>query len=550
MGLLRWVSAGLALLLCAGGCRGVVDDLGESLGPAATPRNPDGRVLTDADVPFSLARRLTRAELDQTLLDLLGSTSRLGTANLPEDDQEREGLFLHWPFDNLYTLQATDRVLVQAYETLATTAATELVADSARRGEVVGCTPTGANDTTCFESFIRDFGRRAFRRPLSQEEVDNYLRLQAPAVEAGDFWVGVRAVLTALLQAPDFLYRVEVGTPVPNLKDVFRLNDYEIATRMSYLVLGSTPPGWLLDAAEAGELASTGGREAAARRLLDDERAEAQTDRFHAQWLGYSSLPHSPELTTAMREETRALLRRVVFEENLPYMDLFRFGETFIDTELANHYGLPAPSGGTAWVPYGDSGRAGLLSHGSVLSAFATASDTSVTKRGVFVRERLMCEIIPPPPPTVNVDDLPETNCKSELVEVHQMGACGGCHTLMDPIGWGLENYDAAGVYREHDDGKPECTIDGQGEIASVGMFSGPAELAGLLADAGSLEACAVRQVVRFAIGREEKAEDEALIGELVAERRDQDWTFTDLLVDLMADDRFTLVRRPAEMSP
>ncbi|MEM9189213.1 MAG: DUF1592 domain-containing protein [Myxococcota bacterium] len=529
------------------GCNGVYDALDSSEpGFDQPPRSSSGKILGPEDIPLSAARRLSRAELDQTLFDLLGNPSRLGSANLPEDNQEREGLFLHWPFDNVYPLQTTDRVLVQAFETLASTAAQELVSDEEQRARIVGCEPTSATDEACLLGFIRDFGRRAFRRPLTDAEVDNYFRLQMFAEETGEFYVAVRAIVTAMLQAPDFLYRVEVGTEVPGLDGVYRLDDYEIATRMSYFLLGTTPPTWLLDQADAGLLRTPDEREVAARRLLEDPQALNQVDRFHSMWLGYGSLPHSPELTTAMRNETRALLERVIFEEDRPYLDLFRIDETYVDTMLAEHYGLPAPME-ESWVSYGDSGRSGILSHGSVLSAFATASDTSVTKRGVFVRERLMCQEIPPPPPTVNVDDLPETNCKSELIEVHQMGACGGCHSLMDPIGWGLENYDSAGVFRLHDTDKPECEIAGDGEIVMVGTFRGPGELGTLLVEDGSLEGCAVRQVVRFAFGREETAEDEAFIEEVVSRRRGSGWSYVDLVVGLVASDRFAL-RREREM--
>ncbi len=481
------------------------------------------------------------------MTDLVAVPEQLATTHLPEDDQEREGMFLHWPFDNAYPLQRADNVMVSGYETIADAVAAHVTSDGAVVGSLVPCSPSGPGDTLCLRSFVEDFGLLAFRRPLESEEVDRFMTLAPLAEEAGDFEFGVGLVIRAMLQSPDFLYRVEIGTPVPGMTDVYVLNGFEIATRMSYLLWGSTPDRWLLDLASSGELETAEGRAAAAADMLDDPRALNQMDRFHAQWLGYNTLFHSPELTEAMREETRALIERVVFEEDLPYLDLFRMGETYVSAELAEHYGLPAPDGDAGWVSYDGTGRGGILGHGAVLSGFSTGGDTSVTRRGIFVRERLLCTTLPPPPPNVNADDIPETHCKSEEVEAHQQGACGSCHNQMDPIGWGLENYDLAGQFRAHDPGKPECPIDGAGELPGYGEFSGPAELGQLLTDGDELEACIIRQVVRYTMGREETDDDEAFIGELVEQRAGTAWGLRDLLIDLVASDRFALTRRNEE---
>jgi hypothetical protein len=524
----------LSIFLAA--CTGAIGDAALEV-----PTDETGKRLEASDVPVSGARRLSRHELDQTLSTLLGTSTRHAMLLLPEDDQERPGMFLHWPFDNSYPNQIADKVLVQAFEAVASAAAIEATTDPETRAALLPCEPTGAADEACMRAFVEDFGRRAFRRPLTPEEVASFMRLHPFAVEADDFWLGVTAILTAMLQSPDFLYRVEIGTADPALPGVRRLGGYEIATRMSYFLVGSTPDGALLDDAAAGRLDEAGGRREAALRLLEDPRALAQIDRFHAQWLGYTTLPHDETLTNAMRNESRELLRRVIFDEDRPYLDVFRFEETYVTPALAEHYGMTPPSS-EGWIE-APADRRGLLGHGSFLSALANGGDTSFTRRGVIVRERLLCEILPPPPVTVNVDDIPETNCKSELFEVHQMGGCAGCHARMDPIGWGLENYDLAGRYREHDEGKPECAIDGDGNIAELGDFRGPAELASLLLESGGLEECAIRQVVRYSMGREERADDEAFIAELATARRGTPWTFRDLVLDLIESDRFVLVR-------
>ncbi len=531
----------ITALVASLACQGVIGDAG---GPRADddPSRPGATKDPLETVAVSNARRLSREELDNAIGSLLYTNRRYASELLPEDDQEREGFFLHWPFDNRYTHQRSEKVLIQAYESLAREAALELLADSERLAQVVPCEPSGAEDAMCFETFVRTFGRRAFRRPLDNEEVARFMPLFAEAAEDNDFFSAVDVTVRAFLQSPDFLYRVELGSPVDDHDGVRALDGYEIATRMAFFLWGTGPDEELLDLAADGTLESAEDRRNVAAMMLDAPEALDQVERFHAQWLGFRQLPHSPELTTSMRLETRALLERTIFTEDAPYMDVFRSSDTYIDERLAEHYDMPSPGDEPGFVDYVDPARGGVLSHGTVLGAFNTGGDTSTTRRGVFVRERLMCQVIPPPPPTVNVDDLPETECKSELLEVHQQGACGGCHALMDPVGWGLENFDLAGQYREHDDGNPDCAIDGMGELDGM-AFRGPRELAGLLIASGDLDACAVLQVLRFALGREEQPEDEAFIDELTEPRVGRDWSFRELLIDIVANERFAYVR-------
>ena len=172
-------------------------------------------------------RRLTRVEYDNTVRDLLGDTTRSGFAKLPEDVTD--------PFDNDYKTQQVSGALIEAAETLAQEAAARALADPTKRAALVPCTPQGPSDAACMRTFISRFGRRALRRTMQEEDVQRYLGLQAFAVEAQDFWVGVDLVLRAFLQDPEFLYRIETGTPVSGKPGVFRLNAFEIATRLSYL---------------------------------------------------------------------------------------------------------------------------------------------------------------------------------------------------------------------------------------------------------------------------------------------------------------------------
>ena len=519
----------IALVSGAAGCVGNIGD---------GPKREAVPIDATTAVVISGARRLTRVEYDDTLRDLLHDTTRSGSTTLPEDATT--------PFDNDYTTQLCSGALIEAAEVLADEAAARAVADPSVLEAIVPCAPTGPDDSECLRKFIQTFGRKAFRRPLDDAEIDRYLGLQALAVEAGDFTFGVELVLRVLLQNPSFLYRIEVATPVADAPGVFRLGDYEVATRLSYFLLGTTPTDALLDLAGAGSLHTPEQVGAAAATLLEDPRARAHIERFHALWLGYDKLP-SPDLATDMRQESAALVSRVIFEERSDYLDLFRSEETFVTDALAEHYDLPAP-GSTegAWVAYGSSPRRGILSHGTVLSAFAKFKDTSPTRRGKFVQNRLLCTEIPPPPPNVNVDEPPTSatsNCKADKYAAHAAGACKSCHGKMDPIGFGLERYDRSGKYREHDEGLPECPIRGDGVLDGVGQFNGPAELAELVISTGKLEPCVVRELYRFAIGRPDDGADEPILEHLTERFQASGNAFDQLLIDLVSSDSFVLRR-------
>jgi hypothetical protein len=519
--------AGSILLVASmgAGCTGILGDPGE------------GADLNAASaVVVSGARRLSRAEYDNTLRDLLNDETRSGFAKLPEDVND--------PFDNDVSTQQVSPALIEAAETLAQQAAARAVADPAILASIVPCTPAGPGDADCMRKFVASFGRRALRRPLSTDEIGRYLGLQAFAVEKGDFNVGVELVLQAMLQDVEFLYRIEAGTPVPGHADVFKLNDFEVATRLSYFLLGTTPGDALLDLAQGGQLSTPEGVRAAAASLLDDPRARQRVERFHALWLGFHQLPHAADLTGELRTETAALIDRVVFGEPSSYFELFQSEESFLTPFLADHYGLPAPSTPSGeWVSYGDSGRKGILSHGSVLSAGAKFADTSPTQRGIFVRTRLLCQAIVPPPPNVDADNPPPgdgtSDCKVDKYKQHTQGGCAACHNQYDPIGFGLENYDKAGRYRAHDDGNAACLIDGEGALEGVGAFNGPGELADLLIDSGELEACVVKQVYRFALGRRETAADGTALTQIAMSFRDGGFAFDQVLMDIVSSDFF-----------
>ena len=530
----------LAVLSLLASCTGAFDS--RPAGPTGAPREPS---TPPESASISGARRLSQAELDATLYELLGDTTRPAARLLSEDELA--------PYDNDYTLQRVSRALVESLEQLAIDVADRATADPAVRARIVPCTPAEPGDVDCFRAFVERFTSRAFRRPVSGEDVDAYMPLLAFATEDApyvdnDFYTAVNLVIRAVIQDPEMLYRLEVGAPTDEPR-VAALTDHEIATRISYLLWGTTPDDALMADAAAGRLRDPAGRRAAAERMLSDARARDQLHRFHAMWLGYRAIPHRPELVASFDAETTALIDRVVFDDDADYLDLFTSPTTYLDPSLAAHYGLPAAEGGgSGWVRYPEgSGRAGILSHGAVLAAFSKFTDTSPTQRGIFVRTRLMCDRVAPPPPTVDVDQPPgegtDAVCKADRYAMHSDSStsCAGCHSQFDPIGFGLERFDIGGRYRESEAAHPECAIDGAGELPGIGPFSGPEELSRLLVEAGELDDCVVRQLWEFAGGRDPSAAEEPAIQAAVQQFRDSGRSLRTLLIELVASPRFAL---------
>lgn len=534
--LVRGLAVGAWLVIAS--CRGNVTAPGQGGGDGTGASGGGGANLPLTVGPTGL-HRLSRIEYDNTLADLLGDTTRPGYGALPEDVRD--------PFDNDFAGQVVSGALIGAAETLGAGAAARALADPARRDALVGCKPSAPGDKVCLERFVRTWGRRAFRRPVTDDEVTAYLGLGSYSVEANDFYVGVNLIITAILQDPSFLYRVERGAAVAGSPGLYRLDDHEIGARLSYFLWGSMPPDELLDMAGAGALSAPDGRRAAAARLLADARGQERVRTFHAFWLGYQQLPLAATLATPMRAESDALVNRVVFEKEGDYFELFRSAETFVTDTLAAHYGLPAPANARgAWVPYGSNPRRGILSHGAVLAAGAKFDDTSPTLRGVFVRNRLLCQTIQPPPPNVAVDQPPQptaSRCKSERYAAHASGGCAGCHNLTDRIGFGLENYDRTGAFRSTDKDAPECAISGNGEVTGLGSgpgtFNGPAALGNLLIDSGALESCVVTQLFRMALGRRESPADAPTLQQLTSGFKQGGRAFDKLLVDVVATPAF-----------
>ena len=510
--------------------------------------------------PKQLVRRLTHAQYDNTVRDLLGDYSRPAQRFPPEDFVDG--------FKNQLTAQDMPPLLVETYST----AAERLALNAFRIGDINGlipCKPSSATDARCRDAFVRKFGQRAFRRPLREDEVKRYAAAFADQARVTKrFNEGARVVVEAMLQSPNFLFHVEAG---PDGKSA----DYDIASRLSYLLWNTMPDEALFAAAEKGELRTAEGRERAARRMLDNPaRARQALDQFFEEWLRFDRVINAvkgrgfnmftPELAAAMAEETRTLLHHLVWNDR-NFMEALTADYSFLTLELAALYGVPPPEGQFELAKFPpESKRAGILGQGTFLASTAGPTETSPTARGIFVRERLLCQHVPPPPPGVittlpdPLEDAPPKGRRQLMVEHVENPTCASCHRLMDPIGFGFEHFDAIGRWRDQEmiavprRGQPAeggrggpppvpVSINAQGEIAGLpnSSFSGARELGAILADSPVCQKCIVRQMFRYSYGRLETGADEKTVDDLFAEFKESGFRFKSLLIALVQSPEF-----------
>jgi hypothetical protein len=507
------------------------------------------------DGPHELVRRLTHAQYDNTVRDLLSDFSRPALRFPPEDYVDG--------FKNQLTAQGMPPLLVETYST----SAEKLATNAFRVGDINGlipCKPSSAADEKCRDEFIRKVGLRAFRRPLEPGEVQRYASVfSAQVARTRKFVEGARVVVEAMLQSPNFLFHVEAG---PDGRSV----DYDIASRLSYMLWNTMPDAELFAAAARGELRKPEGREAAARRMLTDAKGRQALDEFFDEWLRFDRVINAvkgrgfaeftPELGVAMAEETKSLLHDLVWNDK-NFMEALTAQYSFLTDDLAAVYGLPVPKGEFDKVQFpADVRRAGILGQGSFLASTAGPVSTSPTARGIFIRERLLCQHIPPPPPGVNTT-LPDpkegaVHTRRDLMTEHVSNpTCASCHRLMDPIGFGLENFDAIGRWRDQESvqlpgagggggrgGKQvKLPINTQGEIAGLpnSTFSDAKQLGAILAESPVCQKCIVRQMFRYSYGRLETSADEPTIDSLFAKFKESGFRFKTLMTALVQSPEF-----------
>ena len=489
--------------------------------------SPDEPMLDDPEMtcvgtlapgPRAL-RRLSHVEYGNTLHDLLGVEVDVVAALTP--DEVVDG------FDNHRDALDVSDLLADQYRLIA-----ERVAEEADLGALVPCALADGG-RSCARAFIVDFGLRAFRRPLTQGDIDRYLAIYDLVAPDDGFEPAMRWVITAFLQSPHTLYRTELG----RRDDAgFRLTAYEIATELSYLIWQAPPDAELLDAAARGTLYFPEGLSAQAERLLADPRSEETMRRFAWRWLGLDQLATvprdgvlyralTPEIREAMAGQTARLIGEAWREEQ-GIADLLSAEHGYLTPQLAEYYGLPAPGGSAdpqgfrrvdlSATPYG-----GLLTEGSLLTTHALPASSSPIHRGLMVRERLLCQHLPPPPVNLDISPPPVEaglSTRERYAQHSDDPACAGCHALIDPIGFAFEHFDGIGRYREMDG---IHAIDDSGAIIGShdtdGDFEGVDALAGLLAGSAEVEACYAEQWLRHGFGGLDSMPAECYVEQLAA---------------------------------
>lgn len=454
-------------------------------------------------------RRLTNREFDNTVRDLLGD------ATAPGRDFAEAGEALG--FDNNADILNVTDLLAEQYMHAAEGLAERATADLPR---FVGC---DAAKDDCVRAFVERFGQRAFRRPLTAQELDRLVAFNGANRAVTDTRTAVQMTVQAMLQSPHFLYRVELGVPSAGAAWV-PLTDWEMASRLSYLVWGSMPDEQLFAAAGAGKLRTKEQVLAQAERMLADPKARDMIVDFHDQWLRLRDIDtldknttvypsYRPELRPLWRRETEEFVTRTVLDENGSFATLLTANHTYLNGELAAFYGVGGPTG-DAWtkVPLDPKRSTGFLTHAGHLAALSKPNQSSPVHRGKFVREQILCQQLPPPPPNVDVTPPeldPTLTTRQRFAEHSKNAACKGCHHLMDPMGLGFEHYDGVGKWRDDEGG---LAIDDSGRVEDADLadpaFQGAPALAAKLAASTQVQHCVTSQWFRYAFGRAETDAD------------------------------------------
>jgi hypothetical protein len=539
-----FVALGLVLAL---GCQGYVGDSPTRPG-SGDPALPDGVVQP---APQTRVARLTHPQYERTVQDLFGFDAPVALA----DGLRADSLSGEATFDNRGGELEVDEALWSGYQRASAELAQRAVEDPAVLERIAP--PVDGGEEARAEAFVRDFGLRVHRRPLTEDEVTEYLTLFRGAAGAygalDDFRSGVRLTLEAMLQSPFFLYRVEQSTEEDS--GTIPLDDYEVAARLSYALWSSMPDEELFAAAAAGMLSDPEQVEAQARRMLEDPRAHDVVVDFHRQLFKvyrFSGISPDPEaypdvsdrLAELAAQEHDLFVTEIVFNRDGSYRDLLTSPDTFVNAELARIYGVDGDFGEEMeLVSLDPEQRRGIFTQVGFLASNATRRSSDPIHRGVFLAERVACIHIEAPPDDTPAPDVPEGRTTREIIEQHteQPGSvCAGCHAqIINPFGYPFETYDAIGAWREMENGVPvdsSASPPIDGAPTPVGHAT---EMVEALADATWTHECYVRHWVEYTLGRASAPEDQALVSELAAASRDESLSVKEILVSIVTSRAF-----------
>jgi hypothetical protein len=490
------------------------------------PRNP-GRVTI---------RRLNRAEYNNTIRDLLGVNFQ-PAKDFPADD-------VGYGFDNIGDVLSLPPLLMEKY----LAAAEKIVAEVWKSPELRRrFLPRFGRDRGAAFQNLKQFISRAYRRPATDDEVKRLLRFVQLAREQGDsLEEGLKMALQAMLVSPHFLFRVELDGG----KESGRITEWQLASRLSYFLWSSMPDEELFRLAREGKLREPGVIEAQVKRMLKDPKSRALADNFASQWLNIRALAafspdpkrfpgYNASLRAAMLRETEMFFLHIVREDR-SILEFLDSDYTFVNEQLARHYGLKDVSGANfRKVSLAGSTRGGLFTQASILAVTSNPTRTSPVKRGKWILENILGT--PPPPPPPEVEELKEKELKGTLrqqMEQHRKNpTCASCHARMDPLGFGFENFDAVGRWR---DKEGPHAIDPSGALPDGSSFKGPAELRKvLLKKKGLFARCLTEKLLTYGLGRGVERSDRCFIDEIAKDLEKNDYRFATLIIDIVKSDPF-----------
>lgn len=439
---------------------------------------------------------------------------------------------------------------VVQYESASRAIAAEVFADATRWQKVVGCQPQADLSDACVTSFIRAFGKRAFRRDLTDTEAQQWLKVGQDAAQlpGSSAALGLSTIVSGLLQSPHFLYRIETNTFDAGLGRL-KYDGASMATRLAFLLTGATPNDALLDAAAAGRLDTVEGVREAAGALLEAPNAVEHLARFFNEMARIDlvnvvekSTTMFPSFDSAMRgsmqQASQLFIKNIVLAPGADVRSLFDSDQTFVDATLAPIYGVAAPASGFAQIKLGaETGRAGILGQAGVLAGHSQADHNSPTRRGVFISETFLCLTPESPPPGVPTFLPPDpTKTERQRLDAHRTEpSCKGCHALFDPLGFGLERFDSIGQYRDTENGLP---LDATGALDGV-AFDGAAQMGAALRQNARAMRCMMTNFYRSATASVDASADAAQVEGLQETLVSKGYVWRDLVAEFVTSDAF-----------
>ena len=496
--------------------------------------------------PAARLRRLTQTQFHNALESLLGKP--VVTDKMPSDNYE-EG----FAAVGAATI-ATSPLGVERYHHIVEENVELVFTDEVRREELLGCVVNTWTDS-CAQGYLRSQGRLAFRRDLTDEEVQQLAHVAEVAErELGDAHAGLQWATVALLTSPNFLYRSEWGSA--SATAVQRLTGYAMASRLAFALWNRPPDEELLDEAAMGHLDTAEGVNVAARHLLTASYGREaigsfvdeymRLDRIAGQHKDPALFPeYTPSLQVGMVNDMRSTWQEFVFVLDGNALDLFTTKTAVVNADLAHLYGISDEGLSSADFKVINlptaSGYGGILSKPAFLSQFANQTEGSPTLRGKFIREAVLCTPIPPPPAgvTVEFDDSSDATTKREKLAVHRTDpTCSGCHSLMDPLGLPLESFDAIGGFRTEDQGE---MLDLSGEVDGV-LVTDASELGFALSKSTSVARCLVSKYYTYVLGFKPRLAERPFAEALYRSFSESGHKLKQLVLDAVATDAFQLV--------